>query len=103
MNRRNRITLKESLNQNNNNYSYFSGKGIWGGYDPHHHIIIRNNVVHDTPGSGIRFNDSDHITIENNTIYNTTWWTSSASSAVVFAETISISEEDNTDEIKNDY
>ena len=25
MNRRNRITLKESLNQNNNNYSYFSG------------------------------------------------------------------------------
>ena len=100
MNRRNRITLKESINQNNNNHSYFSGKGIWGGYDDHHHIIIRNNVVHDTPGSGIRFNDSDHITIENNTVYNTTWWTSSASSAVVFAETISISEEDNTDEIK---
>ena len=100
MNRRNRITLKESINQNNNNHSYFSGKGIWGGYDAHHHIIIRNNVVHDTPGSGIRFNDSDHITIENNTVYNTTWWTSSASSAVVFAETIAISEEDNTDEIK---
>jgi parallel beta-helix repeat protein len=100
MNRRNRITLKESLNQNNNNYSYFSGKGIWGGYDDHHHIIIRNNIVHDTPGSGIRFNDSDHITIENNTIYNTTWWTSSASSAVVFAETIAVSEENNTSEIK---
>ena len=100
MNRRNRITLKESINQNNNNYSYFSGKGIWGGYDDHHHIIIRNNVVHDTPGSGIRFNDSDYITIENNTVYNTTWWTSSASSAIVFAETIAISEEDNTDDIK---
>ena len=100
MNRRNRITLKESLNQNNNNYSYFSGKGIWGGYDDHHHIIIKNNIVHDTPGSGIRFNDSDHVTIENNTVYNTTWWTSSASSAIVFAETISTSEEDNTDEIK---
>ena len=100
MNRRNRITLKESINQNNNNYSYFSGKGIWGGYDDHHHIIIKNNIVHDTPGSGIRFNDSDHITIENNTVYNTTWWTSSASSAIVFAETISTSEEDNTDEIK---
>ena len=100
MNRRNRITLKESLNQNNNNHSYFSGKGIWGGYDAHHHIIIRNNIVHDTPGSGIRFNDSDHITIENNTVYNTTWWTSSASSAVVFAETIAISEEENTDDIK---
>ena len=100
MNRRNRITLKESINQNNNNHSYFSGKGIWGGYDDHHHIIIKNNIVHDTPGSGIRFNDSDHVTIENNTVYNTTWWTSSASSAIVFAETISTSEEDNTDEIK---
>ena len=100
MNRRNRITLKESINQNNNNYSYFSGKGIWGGYDDHHHIIIKNNIVHDTPGSGIRFNDSDHVTIENNIVYNTTWWTSSASSAIVFAETISTSEEDNTDEIK---
>ncbi len=100
MNRRNRITLKESINQNNNNYSYFSGKGIWGGYDDHHHIIVRDNIVHDTPGSGIRFNDSDHITIENNTVYNTTWWTSSASSAIVFAETIAISEEENTDDIK---
>ena len=100
MNRRNRVTLKESINQNNNNYSYFSGKGIWGGYDDHHHIIIRNNIVHDTPGSGIRFNDSDYITIENNTIYNTTWWTSSASSAVVFAETIAVSDEDNTTDIK---
>ena len=100
MNRRNRVTLKESINQNNNNYSYFSGKGIWGGYDDHHHIIIRNNIVHDTPGSGIRFNDSDYITIENNTIYNTTWWTSSASSAVVFAETIAVSDDDNTTDIK---
>lgn len=100
LNRRNRITLKESQAINNNNHSYFSGKGIWGGYDDHHHIIIRNNVVHDTPGSGIRFNDSDYITIENNTVYNTTWWTSSASSAIVFAETIAVNDDDNTTEIK---
>lgn len=84
----------------NYNHSYFSGKGIWGGYGAHHHIIIRNNIVHDTPGSGIRFNDSDHITIENNTVYNTTWWTSSASSAVVYAETIAFSEADNGTDIK---
>ena len=100
MNRRNRITLNEKDGIKNNNLSYFSGKGIWGGYDDHHHIIIRNNIVHDTPGSGIRFNDSDHITIENNTVYNTTWWTSSASSAIVFAETIATTDEDNTTEIK---
>ena len=84
----------------NYNHSYFSGKGIWGGYGAHHHIIIRNNIVHDTPGSGIRFNDSDHITIENNTVYNTTWWTSSASSAVVYAETIASPEADNGTDIK---
>jgi parallel beta-helix repeat protein len=84
----------------NYTHSYFSGKGIWGGYGAHHHIIIRNNIVHDTPGSGIRFNDSDHITIENNTVYNTTWWTSSASSAIVYAETIASSEADNGTDIK---
>jgi len=82
------------------NHTYFSGKGIWGGYGAHHHIIIRNNMVHDTCGSGIRFNDSDHITIEYNQVYNTTWWTSSASSAVVYAETIAASEEDNNTDIK---
>lgn len=82
------------------NHNYFSGKGIWGGYGAHHHIIIRNNIVHDTPGSAIRFNDSDHITIEYNTVYNATWWTSSASSAVVYAETISASESDNGYDIK---
>ena len=84
----------------NYNHTYFSGKGIWGGYGAHHHIIIRNNIVHDTGGSGIRFNDSDHITIEYNEVYNTTWWTSSASSAVVFAETIASSEADNGTDIK---
>jgi hypothetical protein len=84
----------------NYNHTYFSGKGIWGGYGAHHHIIIRNNIVHDTAGSGIRFNDSDHITIEYNEVYNTTWWTSSASSAVVFAETIASSEVDNGTDVK---
>tara|TARA_B110000003_G_scaffold53219_1_gene52932 strand:+ start:1896 stop:4121 length:2226 start_codon:yes stop_codon:yes gene_type:complete len=84
----------------NYNHTYFSGKGIWGGYGAHHHIIIRNNIVHDTAGSGIRFNDSDHITIEYNEVYNTTWWTSSASSAVVFAETIASSEADNGTDVK---
>lgn len=87
-------------NQSDNityNHTYFSGKGIWGGYGAHHHIIIRNNIVHDTAGSGIRFNDSDHITIEHNEVYNTTWWTSSASSAIVYAETIALEGDNSTD------
>ena len=89
-------------NQSDNityNHTYFSGKGIWGGYGAHHHIIISNNTVHDTAGSGIRFNDSDHITIEYNEVYNATWWTSSASSAIVYAETIAL-EGDNSTDIK---
>lgn len=100
-NRAYKVAVAEDGDSSTNyNHSYFSGKGIWGGYGSHHHIIIRNNIVHDTPGSGIRFNDSDHITIENNTVYNTTWWTSSASSAVVYAETIASSEADNGTDIK---
>ena len=87
----------------NYTHNYFSGFGIWGGFSQnflHHHIVVRNNIVHHTTGSGIRFNDSDHITIENNTVYNTTWWTSNASSAIVFAETKSQSSSDNGDNIK---
>lgn len=100
-NRAYKVAVAEDGDSSTNyNHSYFSGKGIWGGYGSHHHIIIRNNIVHDTPGSGIRFNDSDYITIENNTVYNTTWWTSSASSAVVYAETIASSEADNGTDIK---
>ena len=94
-----KILVSEDDDDNTSyNHNYFSGKGIWG-YGPHNNIIIRNNVVYNTPGSGIRFNDSDYITIENNTVYNTTWWTSSASSAVVYAESIS-SEGDNGTDIK---
>ncbi len=78
--------------------NYFSGRGIYG-YGPHSNVIVRNNIVHDTPGSGIRFNDSDYMTIEYNEVYNTTWWTSSASSAIVYAESIAL-EGDNGSEIK---
>ena len=100
-NREYKVSVAEDDDDSTNyNHNYFSGKGIWGGYGAHHHIIIRNNIVHDTPGSAIRFNDSDHITIEYNTVYNATWWTSSASSAVVYAETISASESDNGYDIK---
>ena len=91
---------QENLNYN---HSYFASFGIWGGFSQnflHHHIIIRNNEVHHTTGSGIRFNDSDHITIENNTVYNTTWWTSNASSAIVFAECKAIDSSDNGEDIK---
>ena len=95
-----KIEMAEDEDDSTNyNHSYFSGKGIWGGYGAHHNIIIRNNIVHDTCGSAIRFNDSDHILIENNIVYNSNWWTSSASSAIVLAESIAVAG-DNTNDIK---
>lgn len=36
-----------------------------------HHIIIRNNVVHNVPGCGIAGIKADYVTIENNRIYDT--------------------------------
>ena len=96
-----KIQLAEDEDDSTNyTNTYFNGKGIWGGYGAHHNVIIRNNIVYNTPGSAIRFNDSDYITIENNIVYNSTWWTSSASSAIVFAETIAASEDDNTSDVK---
>ena len=81
------------------NKKYFDGNGIFG-FGEHSHIIVRNNIVHDTPGSGIRFNDSDYMIIEDNTVYNATWWTTSASSGIVFAETNPLPATDNGTDIK---
>ncbi|GIS21347.1 MAG: hypothetical protein CM15mP121_1990 [Bacteroidota bacterium] len=72
------LCAEDGDSSTNYNNAYFGGKGIWGGYGAHKHVIIRNNIVHDTPGSAIRFNDSDYITIEDNIVYNSNWWTSSA-------------------------
>jgi Putative Ig domain len=75
--------------------NYYSGRGIVG-FGPHNHIIIRNCYVHDTTGSGIRFNDSDHMLIEDCTVARTCWWTRSAESGIVFAETIAASGDNTT-------
>jgi parallel beta-helix repeat protein len=72
--------------------SYFSGKGIVASQS--HHIIITNNIVRDTPGSGIRSNGSDYVTISNNEVYNCTFYTTAGSGAVTVAETTVIPEGD---------
>ncbi|MDG1681650.1 MAG: DUF1565 domain-containing protein, partial [Flavobacteriaceae bacterium] len=52
-----KILVSEDDNDDTSwNNQHFNGKGIWG-YGPHNNIIIRNNIVYNTPGSGIRFND----------------------------------------------
>ncbi len=49
---------------------------------PWHHIEVRNCVVHDFQGGGIGGSDFDYITIENNVIYNNSWYGMYATSGI---------------------
>ena len=61
---------------------------------PSHHIEILNNVVTDTCGSGIRVNKGDYVSIQGNSVSNSTGCTTSASSAMVIAEATNIDDSD---------
>jgi len=39
------------------------------------HVTIEQNVVHDCSASGIDAGKSDYTSIENNVVFNTSWWT----------------------------
>ena len=54
------------------------------------HIIIENNTVSGCPNSGIRVNKGDYVLINRNHVFDNTWWSSSAESAIVLAESIDI-------------
>ncbi|MCC5790818.1 MAG: right-handed parallel beta-helix repeat-containing protein [Opitutales bacterium] len=73
--------------------NYYNGRGIaiWG---PANHITISHNTVQDCPGSGIRINKGDYLTISHNEVFRNTRYTSAAESAIVIAEAESIDEED---------
>ena len=68
--------------------NYYHGRGIaiWGGT----YINIHNNKVYDCPNSGIRANNSDYMRVAFNEVYNNTWWSFNAESAIVFAQSKSI-------------
>lgn len=59
----------------------FAGRGIaiWKGS----HIHIHHNIIHHCPNSGIRVDKGDYCSIEDNVVYNNTWWSSSGESAIV--------------------
>jgi parallel beta-helix repeat protein len=61
---------------------------------PSHHIEVLNNVVMDACGSGIRVNKGDYITIQGNSVSNSTGCTASASSALVIAEATNVDDLD---------
>ncbi len=63
------------------------------------HIAIANNMVHDVPGGGIVSEESDHIYIDNNTVYNTSWFTIYATSGISVFH--SYNSDNNTSAYKN--
>jgi parallel beta-helix repeat protein len=73
--------------------SKYKGEGI-SFPGPSHHIEIVDNVVSDACGSGLRVNKGDYITIQGNSVSNSTGCTSSASSAMVIAEATNIDDSD---------
>jgi len=77
-----------STNSTQSLKNYYHGRGIaiWGGT----YINIHNNKVHDCPNSGIRANNSDYMRVSFNEVFNNTWWSFNAESAIVFAQSKSI-------------
>lgn len=65
----------------------YNGNGIViegrGAKHPHH-VVISNNIVHDCGGGGIGASQADYITVEQNIVYNTSWYTVFGTSAIAF-------------------
>ncbi|EHQ28703.1 right-handed parallel beta-helix repeat-containing protein [Mucilaginibacter paludis] len=49
-----------------------------------HHIIVSKNIIHDCGGGGIGVSHADYITVEENIVYNTSWYTVFGTSAISF-------------------
>jgi len=49
-----------------------------------HHIVIARNTVHNCGGGGIGASHADFITIEDNTVYNNSWYTLFGTSGIAF-------------------
>lgn len=61
--------------------NYYVGRGIVS-WQTVGHIHIHDNIIHDAPSQGIRINNGDYITIENNQIYSNTKYCNEARDAV---------------------
>lgn len=48
------------------------------------HVVVRNCVIHDFPGCGIGATTSDYITVENNVVYNNSWFCMFACSGISY-------------------
>jgi len=77
------------LNTNAATADYYNGRGI-AGFGPHEQVTVRRCVVRDCCASGIRFNKSDYMTIEDCEVVRCCWWSPRAESGIVFAESLPV-------------
>lgn len=68
------------------------GIAVWSG----HHLYFHHLEVRGCPGSGIRVNKGDYVTISDNRVYDNTWWSPRAESAIVLAESVSVDNKNST-------
>jgi len=82
------ITFDEAMEFRIKGSQKIKGQGIsiWNG----HKIWMHDMKVHDTPGAGMRVNNADYLVVEDSEVYSTTWWSRSAESAIVFAQSKNI-------------
>ncbi|QBE61909.1 right-handed parallel beta-helix repeat-containing protein [Pseudoduganella lutea] len=49
-----------------------------------HHVVIRNNSVSKFPGGGITAIEADHVTVENNEVFDNAWFMEYGGSGITF-------------------
>ncbi|MGI8634191.1 MAG: choice-of-anchor Q domain-containing protein, partial [Segetibacter sp.] len=80
---------KNNIKDYNKISMYNCGSISIGGGAPAHHVIVTNCKIHDT-GGGLGATKCDYITIENNLIYNTCWYSMYAGSGISILDPTSI-------------
>ena len=64
-------------------HHFFNGKGISAQNVTN--FIFKNNSVHHCSAAGLRMHNCESILVENNKIYNNTWWNSDGMSGITLA------------------
>jgi len=90
-----KISFEEAVGQWWNDLKYYNGSGISMNQNTHD-IVVQNCVVHDVPASGIKSHGATHITIKDNIVYNTNWWTTLGTTGVGIVSAPPLEGEDNS-------
>ncbi|WP_335030212.1 choice-of-anchor Q domain-containing protein [Nostoc sp.] len=81
------VTLAYALNQKWNSSNRLTNGtciSVEGRVNAVHHINILNNKVHDCGGAGISVMGADYVKVDNNTVFNTSWYSVYGCSGISF-------------------